>query len=196
MSIMYRIHETENFEVGLYKSTRMSHFFYDVGYLPYHKTPEEDKLISPIWEKLDMYEVKQHLFGFKDLKQIRQWLSNDHWIKSLEPNRMSISIVDSDHIHYGETQAIFDASKPYTVIPVDINILLEQKVNDIIFDIFDESHHIKYFMYDTIIDTDNDQDGPKKPYWKQPIPTGVKTVSAPSQAKRKLLKAKRKKKGK
>jgi hypothetical protein len=61
--------------------------------------------------------------------------------------------------------------------------------------IFDEAHMWKSIYESDSREIADDKDGPRKPYWTQPIPdpSETKPVSSPSDAKRAKLRAKRKK---
>lgn len=68
--------------------------------------PSEDCALSDYWLSLDYGEEKAHIFGFRDLDQLKAWFYKRSMREALHERGYRVSYY-SGVGHYGDSQAVF-----------------------------------------------------------------------------------------
>ena len=83
---------------------------------PYrHPEPDEDDLLAPVLisksggsEHIAWYALRNYYFGFSSVEQLRRWIYQDEWLRGLHNDGLVITVIESDDVLLGHTQAMFD----------------------------------------------------------------------------------------
>lgn len=66
----------------------------------------KDLFVCPSYGEYRFYSRK-FIFGFSSIEQLRRWIYNDAWLKSLDEKGYVLSIYEGD-VRHGHTQAVIN----------------------------------------------------------------------------------------
>jgi len=113
-----KIFRIENLEKrGIYRGPDWDGVYDTVAGSKIHPSPHNDsKLLDENKDLFYSFDVDEwrfladeFVFGFSSIDQLRRWLYNDAWLRSLDEKGYMLSIYEGD-VRHGHTQAVIDKS--------------------------------------------------------------------------------------
>ena len=111
---IYRIESAKG--IGLYNFFKADYFVHSVLVDRHrHPSPSDDSLLVANVRKAsncNYFDIEAFMrFGFCSVEQLRSWIYKDEWLVKLHEYGLKISEYKlySEHVHEGNTQAIFDS---------------------------------------------------------------------------------------